>query len=329
VPFEGVDPWRWQYFAGVACPDPVVIPVDDATGWRLYPRYRAVYSKLFLCESQGIPSAPHGVVPPTFPVFSKPVMNLHGMGIGSRLIRSRAALDAHFTPGHMWMALLPGPHISTDVAFLDGTPRWWRHATGKPLAGGMFDYWTVHARPRPRLERYLARWSRRHLGGCTGIVNFETLGGRIIECHLRMGSEQWVDLNGPGWLESVVALYAHGRWPFAHRPRTGYSVVLFGRHGAVYAIAPRAVETLRGLPGVSSIQITFDPARPPEQHAMPPGGFRLAIVNCWRLETGMAVRARLRGLFTVLSPNGRGPRLGRREVSGPVPAVPAFPGPRR
>lgn len=321
MPFEGVDPWRWQYFAGVPCPDSVVVPCDDATGWRLYPRYRAVYSKLFICESQGIPSGPHGVVPKTFPVFSKPVTNLHGMGIGSRVIRSAPALEAQFTPGHMWMALLAGAHISTDVALLDGTPRWWRHATGKALPGGTFDYWTIHAPPRPRLERYLARWIHRHLRGFTGIVNFETLGGRIIECHLRMGSEQWVDLNGPGWLESVVALYTHGRWEFSHRAETGYSVVLFGRHEAIYAIEPRAVETLRRLPGVSSVQITYDPNRPREQHAMPPGGFRLAIINCWRLWTGVAVRARLRSLFTVISLNGRVPRQGSRGPRSPLPAA--------
>jgi hypothetical protein len=42
-------------------------------------------------------------------------------------------------------------------------------------------------------------------------VNFETIGTKIIECHLRM-SEQWVDINGPGWPESVVRLYTDHRW---------------------------------------------------------------------------------------------------------------------
>ena len=32
---------------------------------------------------------------------------------------------------------------------------------------------------------------------------------------------------------------------------------------------------------------------------MPPGGFRLAIVNCWDLDAGRAVRARLRDLFSA------------------------------
>jgi hypothetical protein len=241
-------------------------------------------------------------------------MNLHGMGIGGRVIRSAAELNARFTPGHMWMALLAGPHVSTDITLVNGRPQWWRHTTGKALAGGMFDYWTIHAQPRPRLERALSPWIRRHLRDCTGIVNFETIGGSIIDCHLRMGSEQWVDLNGPGWLQSVVRLYARGQWRFVHRPKTGYSVVLFGRHEAAYAIAPRAVDSLRRFPGVSSIQITFDPAKPREQHAMTPGGFRLAIINGWDLAAGIEVRERLKRLFTAVSPNGGRPGASGRPV---------------
>jgi hypothetical protein len=297
VPFKGVDLWRWQYFEGVACPDAITIPVDDPTAWQLYPRYRHVYSKLFICESQGIPNGPHGVMPAAYPVFSKPSTNLHGMGIGSRVIRSAAEMEASFTPGHMWMPMLRGPHVSTDVAVVRGRARWCRHATGYALPCGMFDYWTLHARPRPRLGGYLGRWIQRYLPGFTGIANIETIGGKIIEAHLRMGSEQWVDLNGSGWLERVVRLYTAGRWQFDARPRTGYSVALFGRHGVAYAIDPDAVDELRRIAGVSSIQITFDRNRPWEQHAMPPGGFRLAIVNCWDLAVGCLVRRRLTTLF--------------------------------
>jgi len=41
---------------------------------------------------------------------------------------------------------------------------------------------------------------------------------------------------------------------------------------------------------VTSVQITFHENLPAEHHAMPPGGFRLAIVNCWQLETGLKAR---------------------------------------
>ena len=62
------------------------------------------------------------------------------------------------------------------------------------------------------------------------------IGSRIIETHLRM-AEQWLDLNGSGWLAAVVHLYHRGEWRFddAER-RTGYSVVLFGEHGRRWSI---------------------------------------------------------------------------------------------
>jgi hypothetical protein len=41
----------------------------------------------------------------------------------------------------------------------------------------------------------------------------------------------------------------------------------------------------------------FHEDRDPPLHAMPPGGFRLAIINGWDLEVGLAARNRLRMYF--------------------------------
>ena len=51
------------------------------------------------------------------------------------------------------------------------------------------------------------------------------------------------------------------------------------------------------MPEVSSVQITFHEDKEPEQHAMPPGGFRLAIVNTWSLQAALAGREMLRTHF--------------------------------
>jgi len=297
LPIVENDPWRAQYFTGVRCPDDVVIPTDDPEAYRLYPAHRWVYDKLRICETQRLEHGPHGVAPRAFPVFSKPIYNLRGMGVGGRVLRSRAEYDEVQTPGHLWMPLLTGAHVSTDVAVEDGVPRWWRHTVGAPLADGMFDYWSVLAEPLPDLERSAGAWLRMHLRGYSGFVNLETIDGTIIEAHLRF-ADQWVDLYGAGWVESVVGLYARGRWSFFDAGRrTGYSVVLFGKHGVSWGIAAAAVERLRRLDGISSLQITFHPDRPPDAHAMPPGGFRLAIVNCWDLALGLLVREQLALLF--------------------------------
>jgi hypothetical protein len=239
---------------------------------------------------------------------------MKGMGIGSRIIRSREDYEASIEAGHMWMPVFQGTHVSTDVAVAKGRPRWWRHTTGKPGPRGTFDFWTVHTSPRPALERRLGGWVRKHLAGFSGIVNFETIGGRIIECHLRM-SEQWLDLNGPGWLAAVVRLYDKGIWGFDDCDRrTGYSVVLFGPHGVQWRPPRARIADLLKRPHISSIQITFEADKPPEQHAMPPGGFRLAIVNCRDLDAGRAVRAELKRLF-------RGVVVGSRHAAPPRNAL--------
>ncbi|HEX9879785.1 MAG TPA: hypothetical protein VGB25_06285, partial [Candidatus Binatia bacterium] len=292
------DPWRMQYFEGVACPENVIIPTDDEYAYVLYPAHRWVYNKLLLCETQGLEHAPHGPLPPSFPVFSKPIYNLRGMGAGCKLIESAEQYELEQDPGSMWMPLLNGEHVSSDAALVDGKPLWWRHTVAKALEKGMFDYWTVHAEPHPAIESHCGAWLEQHLRGYSGVVNLETIGGTIIECHLRL-ADQWVDLNGPGWLDSVVELYVHKRWSFADEDRrTGYSICLFGGHGLRYRKVDRsAVAELRTRPGLSSIQITFHEDKPPKAHAMPPGGFRLAVINCWDLEAGLKVRDALALMF--------------------------------
>ena len=175
----------------------------------------------------------------------------------------------------------------------------------------MFDYWTVLADPRVHVEDYCGEWLRRHLPEYTGMVNVETIGGRIIEVHLRF-ADQWPDLyGGRPWVEALIGLYDRGVWEFQDSDRReGYSVVLFGSHGIQYRHPPAAIiDEVLAMPGVSSLQITFHEDRPPAWHSMPPGGFRLAIVNCWDLQAGLQARQRLALAFwstqTLIRRGGR------------------------
>jgi hypothetical protein len=298
MPICEADPWRLQYFAHVRTA--ANIPTEDSDAWRWYPAHRWVYDKLAVALSQGLAAGPHGTAPPGFPVFSKPIVNLRGMSVGSRVLKSQADYDAHYAPGHFWMTLLQGRHVSSDVAVVEGVPRWWRHVTGKPAGEGTFDYWIVHAEPDAAIETRCAAWIGKHLAGYTGMLNVETIGGTIIEAHLRF-ADQWPDLYGPGWVEAVVELYERGEWNFSDDDRSeGYSAVLFGPHGRRYCHPPPAtVEEVKQMPGVTSVQITFHEDRAPEWHAMPPGGFRLAIVNGFDLPAALAARERLRAYFKV------------------------------
>jgi hypothetical protein len=274
------------------------IPTEDSDAWQWYPAQRWIYNKLAVALSQGLDAGPHGTPPPRFPVFSKPIVNLKGMGVGSRVLKSQADYDTHYAAGHFWMMLLDGRHVSSDVAVVQGAPRWWRHVTGKPAGEGRFDYWIVHAEPDAGIEDQCGAWIRKNLPGYTGMLNLETIGGTIIEAHLRF-ADQWPDLYGPGWVDALVELYEKGAWNFPDDDRAeGYSAVLFGPHGRRYRHPPAtAVEEVKRMPGVTSVQITFHEDRAPESHAMPPGGFRLAIVNGFDLPGTLAARERLRECF--------------------------------
>ena len=84
------------------------------------------------------------------------------------------------------------------------------------------------------------------------------------------------------------------------RRTDGYSLALFGPHGREYRHPSAAlVAEVSRMPQVSSVQITFHIDRPAAAHPMPPGGFRLAIVNCRDLVAGRAARARLAAGFEL------------------------------
>lgn len=302
MPIIEIEPWCEQYFASIACPPDVFIPTDDTDCYRLYPSSSFIYNKLFIAESQQLVAAPHGIMPPVFPVFSKPIYNLQGMGRGSTVLESYDDYLKKLAPGHMWMELLSGDHISSDVAVLHGAPVWWRHTKGAPMAGGTFDYWEIMARGLPAVEDYCAGWIARHMSRYCGMMNIETIGGRIIEAHLRFAN-QWPDLYGVGWVEAAVKLYSEGVWAFADENRQpGYSVILFGAHGVHYRHPPAALQAeIRAMPEISSLQITFSEQKPPHLHAMPPGGFRLAAINCTDLDQGRKVRDELKIWFNRFS----------------------------
>ena len=299
MPVCEIDPWRMQYFGRVPCPADVFIPTEDSDAWLWNPQHRWVYDKLAVALSQSLEAAPHGVSPPHYPVFSKPIYNLKGMGAGSRPLQSESDYAAAYQPGHFWSTLLEGDHVSSDVVVIDGEPKWWRHARGITGREGTFDYWEIGAGRHRAIEDWAGTWSRRHLKGYTGIINLETIDARIIEAHLRF-ADQWPDLyGGDRWVEALVRLYEKREWQFDDTAaQTGYSVVLFSPHGRRYRHPPAALQDeIRAMPGVSSLQITFHEDWAPERHAMPPGGFRVAIVNCWDRAAGSAARERLRVHF--------------------------------
>ena len=116
MPIVERDPWRMQYFEDVPCPEALFISTEDGDSYRLYPEHRWIYNKMMIADSQGLANGPHGLEPQHFPVFSKPIYNMRGMGAGSRVLKNEKEYQNNQRPGHMWMSLLHGEHVSSDVA---------------------------------------------------------------------------------------------------------------------------------------------------------------------------------------------------------------------
>jgi len=298
MPILERDPWRLQYFENVACPAHVLIPTDDPDCWQLFPEQRWVYDKLQIAQSQNIVCGPHGILPERYPIFSKPNFNLKGMGVGSRVVASPGEMAEAYQPGHMWMELLEGEHVSTDCAVVDGKLAWTRHAVGLAGPGGTFHHWTIQSAQNESLETYLSIWILKNMAGYSGMMNFETIGGRIIEVHLRF-ADQWCDLYGEGWTEALVQLYQHGVWSFDDgNTRDGFSIPLFAKHGGAFNHpSPSVLAHVLSMPMVKSLQITFHAEKSPGSQPMPPGGFRLAVINATDLAAGLAARAELARAF--------------------------------
>ena len=131
-------------------------------------------------------------------------------------------------------------------------------STGAPGPEGTFDYWTDPRRGRCRaIEDYCGAWIAQHLRGYTGMINLETIGGRIIEVHLRF-ADQWPDLYGAGWVEALVRLYDDAALGFRRRrpPRRLQRRAVRPARPALSPSAAGAGRRGAQMPGVSSVQIT-------------------------------------------------------------------------
>lgn len=302
MPFLSMPTWVEQYFVNVVCPKDVNVPVLDPDAYRINPKHNWAYNKLMIAEKQGLECGLFGLSPEKFPVIIKPVYNLRSMGTGIDIAHSEEEFNQKIKDGFMWETFFEGEHVSTDMAVEKGKMVWFCHCKGFPLNEGTFDYWEVETSERSELTAYLTSFLENNLSTYTGMVNFETIGGKIIEMHLRF-TRQFPELHGPWFLQAVVELYSSGKWPYPNlrQEKTGYSVVLFEPHGVRHKKPSQPdIDELLGMKGLTSIQFTFNENAPPNSHSNPPGGFRVAIINGTDLEGCQIVRQKLKRVLLSL-----------------------------
>ncbi len=296
-PFQSYDPREMEQYASIVVPKGVVIPTTDDAAWEHFPTYRWVYNRLEIALSQGIACAPVGIDPKAYPLFLKPITNLYGGGLGARSIESEEEFGKYeHLSGHFWMEYLTGEHLSHDLVLIDGKAAYALTFRGHSLGQGMFDYWEIIE--ENKACGYSKTWVEKHLRGYTGCVNIETIGNRIIECHLRMG-----DIDGigdPDLMQSIVDAYSYGKWNYAKKIPPFYELALWGDYGVNYAIDEENAQK-------RFAHLTFCAIDEPINYRFNPvGGVRVAIIGGYDFDELVLARHDLCNLF---SPKPRLPRM--------------------
>lgn len=267
--FVGYDSWVEQYFKDIDSPEDVVINCSDTSAWKNNPDYNWVYNKLELCKSQGIEAGPHGVRPQFEPVFSKPIINLHGKNRGAHKIFNWS--ESVYEAGHFWMPVLTGTHLTSDLVLVDGVCQWiYTMQAYEDEDGNISRYESTNGDFLDLTDK-VKTWALTKLKGYTGLVNIETIGSKIIDCHLRM-TPRFVDLYGDDWLDSVVILYSKGSWNYKWGHKLSVSYTLRASQTGMYTISDKErLEELKEKAG--SIQMIVCENVETEVNS------RLAIIN--------------------------------------------------
>jgi hypothetical protein len=153
--------------------------MTDAEAWQAWPKLRWVYDRLQLSQTLGYECGPAGTLPPRAGTwFVKPVINLNGMGVGCQVRTYDGGAVFPVPPGSFWMPHFTGRHLSVDLRRM--TQGW-----DVVLAVECF---SRNSRPFEwRKVEYRLAFSLPFSANGADIpyLNVETIGGNIIEIHLR------------------------------------------------------------------------------------------------------------------------------------------------
>lgn len=194
----------WQYESIKEIPNWKQIFLTDKQAYDTYPQHNWIYDKCELIkrlESYPVYLLPQQVDQVTdFPVFVKPRTNFNGMGARAQVVRNKQQLYALDLTGLIAQKHLYGIHISTDYVIVNGEIADQFAFIGHKTVQGSFWCFASTRQTNPHVENKV-----KQIGLNQGIINVETIGGKIIEMHLR-GSLQFIDICG-GMLEQYAKYY--------------------------------------------------------------------------------------------------------------------------
>ena len=129
------------------------------------------------------------IKPKNYPVILKPIINLYGMGLNTKLLKNVQDFDNNWQSNNFWMKFLRGKHLSWDLVILNGNIQFHTCFIGfkdKNIIG-KFDYWESINKKLPKI---IKKFIKEKLDNYTGCLNIETINNNMIEVHLRMGDLQ-------------------------------------------------------------------------------------------------------------------------------------------
>jgi len=168
----------------------IFYPKNDIDAYVMYPKYSDVYNKLNISKFQNVLSNPFPILPIKYPIISKPIINLNGMGLGAKIIKSEKEFYKDIESTNFWSTYLEGDHYSWDIILRNGKILYYTCFFGKKWKFGTFKFWRQEDKEIPNnvikiLEKFLVKF--------TGNINMETIGDIVIEVHLRMGDIDLTD----------------------------------------------------------------------------------------------------------------------------------------
>lgn len=262
---KDLDPWEYQYISQLKDND--VLAWEDEEAFYRYPKYSHVYDKYFIGKTySGLKTWDLEKETPTeFPVVIKPKTNLFGLGKDCYIANS--AEEIEHVVGMIAQEFTDGLHYSTDYVLKDGKIIDSFTFTGYKNFYNDFTLWESYAFP----DRISMRVES-ILDGYTGLANFESVEGRIIEGHLR-GSLQFYDISG-GLLQQMPKFIKTGQYDKVTYEHTFSKVCRTYRKGhmSVKSI-PKKDSSIR------SVQLCYEPNKSLVETN--PGGHRKrwAVIN--------------------------------------------------
>jgi len=260
---HNLDPWEFQYVKDLK--DHEALAWTDEDAYHRYLPYSWIYDKYLLALRTGVPTVDLQIESPTaYPVMVKPRINLEGMSKDAYVAQSIEDIGSR--RGMIAQHFLTGDHLTTDFVIRDGQVIDSFTFLAHSENGSFFLFEAVDTQ-QPQVINFLNSLELR-----TGVVNVETIGGEILEIHLRP-SVQFYDICG-GLIERLPKLIKGGLWTSTTFEET-YSLVYRTGEDKILTKVPIVLEN----PAIRSIQLTWKEGLPLSAVTQDTHSFRFMVIN--------------------------------------------------